>query len=44
MSTHLMVYFGNLGPFDDVMGENVGDGEMGGPWWRNDKWVPLTTW
>ena len=25
-----MVYFGNLGPFDDVMGENGGDGEMGG--------------
>ena len=33
MSTHLklMVYFGNLGPFDDVSGENGGDGEMGGP-------------
>ena len=26
-----MVYFGNLGPFDDAMGE------MGAPWWRNDK-------
>ena len=30
-----MVYFGNLGPFDDAMGE------MGAPWWRKDKWDPL---
>ena len=30
-----MVYFGNLGLFDDAMGE------MGPPWWRNDKWEPL---
>ena len=38
ISTYLMVYFGNLGPFDDGMGE------MGGPWWHNDKWDPLITW
>ena len=30
--------FENLGPFDDAMGE------MGVPWWRNDKWDPLITW
>ena len=33
-----MVYFGNLGPFDDAMGK------MGAPWWRNDKWDPLIMW
>ena len=38
ISTYLMVYFGNLGPFDDSMGE------VGVPWWRNDKWYPLITW
>ena len=27
-----MVYFGNLGPFDDAIGK------MGAPLWRNDKW------
>ena len=32
-----MVYFGNLGPFHDVLKE------MGAPWWRNDKWDPLIT-
>ena len=38
ISTYFMVYFGNLGPFDDAMGK------MGAPWWRNDKWDPLITW
>ena len=36
--TYLMVCFGNFGPFHDAMGE------MGVPWWRNDKWDPLITW
>ena len=39
IGTHLMVYFGNLGPFDDAMGE-IGQFL----WWRNDKWDPLITW
>ena len=33
-----MVYFGNLDPFDNTMGE------MGAPSWRNDIWDPLITW
>ena len=31
INTYLIVYFGNLGPFDDMMGE------MGAPWWCNDR-------
>ena len=30
-----MVYFGNLGPFDDAIWGN------GAPWWRNDKLGPI---
>ena len=33
-----MVYFGNLGAFDDAMGE------MGAHWWLNDKWDSLIAW
>ena len=44
-----MVYFGNLSPFDDAMGEMGApwwrDGKlevtMGVPWWRNDELGPL---